>query len=121
MASLCIIASKTNKNQFYSELLFFFVLFLHDYNKMARPRQRKITKNPSRKVSLKKKNPKKTSFGQTHPVLRKYWDKKKTLKQNYEAVGLISHLRGNSGGNSIMQVVQSVLLKHTIKSSQFNL
>ncbi len=36
-----------------------------------------------------------------HPLVQKNWDKKKTLKENYEALGLLSHLNGYAGGQMV--------------------
>jgi nucleolar protein 16 len=65
---------------------------------MARPRQRKAIRNPSRKVSRKAKNRWNISFEGVHPLVKQNWDKTKTLKQNYQALGLTSHLNGFAGG-----------------------
>lgn len=65
---------------------------------MARPRARRSQKNPSAKVSRKQKNPHDISFVGAHPLVRKYWDKRLTLKQNYERMGLLAALNGAAGG-----------------------
>ncbi|KAI8920324.1 hypothetical protein PhCBS80983_g01520 [Powellomyces hirtus] len=65
---------------------------------MARPRARRTTRNPTLKVSRKQKNPYDVSFAQAHPLVRKNWDKRLTLKQNYERMGLVSALNGAAGG-----------------------
>ena len=65
---------------------------------MPRPRVRRKIKNPSSKVSRKQKNPYKVSFAGAHPLIQKHWDKTKTLKQNYEKLGLCPQLNGYSGG-----------------------
>ncbi|KAI8819312.1 ribosome biogenesis protein Nop16 [Fimicolochytrium jonesii] len=65
---------------------------------MARPRGRRLNRAPSQKVSRKQKNPYDISFAGVHPLVRKTWDKKLTLKQNYERMGLVSALNGAAGG-----------------------
>ncbi|KAI9001700.1 ribosome biogenesis protein Nop16 [Gaertneriomyces semiglobifer] len=64
---------------------------------MARPRARKTIKNPSRKTVRKNANPNKVPHIM-NDLIRKHWDKKLTLKQNYEKLGLIANLNGQAGG-----------------------
>jgi nucleolar protein 16 len=65
---------------------------------MARPRKRKTNRNPISKVTRKPKHKMNISFSGVHPVIQSQWDKKLTLKQNYERMGLTSHLGGYAGG-----------------------
>ncbi|KAJ3054295.1 Nucleolar protein 16 [Rhizophlyctis rosea] len=65
---------------------------------MARPRARRKIKAPSLKVSRKANNPYNISFAKAHPVVKANWNKKLTLRQNYEAMGLLPMLNGVAGG-----------------------
>ncbi|KAJ2992776.1 Nucleolar protein 16 [Globomyces sp. JEL0801] len=65
---------------------------------MARPRKRKTNRNPGRKVSRKQGNKKNISFEGVMPIIKENWDKTKTLKQNYDALGLVANLNGRAGG-----------------------
>lgn len=48
------------------------------------------------------------SFQQgAHPLVAKNWDKKKTLKENYKALGLLSTLNGYAGGQVINPTLPS--------------
>jgi nucleolar protein 16 len=67
-------------------------------HKMARPRVRRKTRNPSQKVSRKQKHPMRISFAGVHHLVQENWDKAKTLTENYEALGLIPKLMGSAGG-----------------------
>ncbi|KAJ3271715.1 Nucleolar protein 16 [Terramyces sp. JEL0728] len=64
---------------------------------MGSVRRKKASRNPN-KVSRKQKNKNKVSFDGAHPLIQKTWDKKKTLLQNYENMGLVVKLNGVSGG-----------------------
>ncbi|KAJ3417487.1 hypothetical protein HDV05_003351 [Chytridiales sp. JEL 0842] len=70
---------------------------------MVRPSKRRKVKNPSAKTSRKAKNPYNISFAGVHPLVKANWDKKLTLRQNYERMGLISALNGKAGGEAIME------------------
>ncbi|KAJ3282039.1 hypothetical protein HK104_011131, partial [Borealophlyctis nickersoniae] len=61
---------------------------------MARPRQRRKVRNPSLKVNRRQKNPLNISLAHAHPLVAKNWNKKLTLRQNYEAMGLVPALNG---------------------------
>lgn len=65
---------------------------------MARPRKRRTIRNPSKKVSRVQKHKFDISFQGSHPLIQKNWDKKLTLKQNYEKMGLTAQLGGYAGG-----------------------
>ncbi|KAI9091253.1 ribosome biogenesis protein Nop16 [Phlyctochytrium arcticum] len=65
---------------------------------MARPRARHAARSANPKATRKQKNPYDISFAGAHPLVRKNWDKKLTLKQNYEKMGLLSLLNGAAGG-----------------------
>ncbi|KAJ3004595.1 hypothetical protein HKX48_001142 [Thoreauomyces humboldtii] len=65
---------------------------------MARPRVRRTTRNPNLKTRRKQKNPYDVSFNGAHPLVKENWNKKMTLKQNYERMGLLSALNGAAGG-----------------------
>jgi nucleolar protein 16 len=69
---------------------------------MVRPSKRRKVKNPSQKTSRKAKNPYNISFAGVHPLVKSNWDKKLTLRQNYERMGLVSALNGKAGGEAIM-------------------
>ncbi|KAI8812329.1 putative nucleolar protein [Cladochytrium replicatum] len=59
-----------------------------------------LYKNPGSKVSRKAKNPKRISLATVHPIIQKNWDRKLTLRQNYEKLGLVVSLEGAAGGLS---------------------
>jgi nucleolar protein 16 len=65
---------------------------------MAGPRKRRTIRNPSKKVSRVQKHKFDISFQGSHPLVQKNWDKKLTLKQNYEKMGLTAQLGGYAGG-----------------------
>jgi nucleolar protein 16 len=65
---------------------------------MARPRKRRTTRNPSQKVKRVAKHKMDISMNKAHPLVQKNWDRKLTLLQNYEKLGLISSLGGKAGG-----------------------
>ena len=79
---------------------------------MTRPRVRRKLKTA--KVSRKQKNPLHISFAGVHPLIQKQWDKKKTLKQNYEAMGLLSRLNGCAGGQGSDSVAHFHQLKQKL-------
>jgi hypothetical protein len=54
-----------------------------------KPHQRRQARNPSKKVKRIAKNRMNISFNGVHPLVQANWDKKKTLKENYEALGLL--------------------------------
>ena len=58
-----------------------------------------MTKNPNAKVS-RRKNPKKISFANAHPLIAANYDKSKTLTQNYAAMGLVTRLNNAAGGSN---------------------
>ncbi|CAI2171339.1 480_t:CDS:2 [Funneliformis geosporum] len=66
---------------------------------MARPRKRHKTRNPTLKVSRKNANKhfKKVSI-KGNSVIAANWDKKATLRQNYQRMGLMTSLNGIAGG-----------------------
>ncbi|KAJ3112286.1 Nucleolar protein 16 [Phlyctochytrium bullatum] len=70
---------------------------------MARPGKRRKIKNPSLKVRRKVKNPYNISFNNVPEIVRKNWDKRLTLRQNYEKMGLVSELNGKAGGEAEMK------------------
>ena len=74
---------------------------------MARPRQRRKTRNPNSKVSRKEKHKMNISFAGVHPLIQQNWDKKKTLNQNYEAMGLVVNLSGTAGGKENQAEIHS--------------
>ncbi|KAJ3105767.1 Nucleolar protein 16 [Phlyctochytrium planicorne] len=69
---------------------------------MVRPSKRRKVKNPSQKVRRRTKNPYDISFANVPEIIRKNWDKKLTLRQNYERMGLLSELNGKAGGEAEM-------------------
>lgn len=58
----------------------------------------RVKRKSQRKVSRKQKNRYAISFGGVAPVLQQAWDRAKTLRQNYEAFGLVASLNGTAGG-----------------------
>ncbi|KAJ3323884.1 Nucleolar protein 16 [Blyttiomyces sp. JEL0837] len=66
---------------------------------MVRPSKRRKIRNPSSKVSRRSKNPYKISFAGAHPLIQQKWDRKLTLRQNYEKMGLVASLNGLTGGD----------------------
>ncbi|KAK2467036.1 hypothetical protein APHAL10511_001294 [Amanita phalloides] len=85
---------------------------------MANPRQRRKARSSShRPVSLSlraKKNLKKTRPIRGPKVLQDAWDRKKTVKQNYAALGLVHTLNPTaSGGEELLstRVTSSTLLE----------
>ncbi|KAI8814872.1 ribosome biogenesis protein Nop16 [Cladochytrium replicatum] len=67
---------------------------------MTSARKRRKVKNPGSKVSRKAKNPRRISLATVHPIIQKNWDRKLTLRQNYERIGLVVSLEGAAGGLS---------------------
>ncbi|KAG9284649.1 hypothetical protein G9A89_004691 [Geosiphon pyriformis] len=66
---------------------------------MARPSQRKKTRNPASKVTRKTANKHFKKFVVTgNYIIAKNWDKKATLQQNYARIGLMTSLNGVKGG-----------------------
>ncbi|KAJ3322464.1 Nucleolar protein 16 [Boothiomyces sp. JEL0866] len=65
---------------------------------MGTVRRKRANRNPNKKVSRSQKNKNKVSFDGAHPLIQQTWDKKKTLLQNYEEMGLVVKLNGVSGG-----------------------
>ncbi|KAI8840557.1 ribosome biogenesis protein Nop16 [Chytridium lagenaria] len=61
---------------------------------MVRPAARRKTKNPHLKVRRRTKNPYNISFTNVPLPIQQAWDKKLTLRQNYEKLGLVSNLNG---------------------------
>ncbi|RUS18063.1 ribosome biogenesis protein Nop16 [Endogone sp. FLAS-F59071] len=76
---------------------------------MARPRARRTIKNPGAKVSrrIANKHKKKVNIV-SNPIIAKNWDKKKTLRQNYEKLGLMSTLNGVAGSREIKPLIEPV-------------
>lgn len=58
-------------------------------------RSKRAVRNSNQKVSRKAKNPKNISLSNAHPLIQKSWNKHITTNQNYEKLGLLSHLQGN--------------------------
>ncbi|RIA96622.1 ribosome biogenesis protein Nop16 [Glomus cerebriforme] len=66
---------------------------------MARPRKRRKIRNPSLKVSRKNANKHFKKFSiKGNSIVAANWDKKATLRQNYQRMGLMTSLNGVSGG-----------------------
>ncbi|ORZ30835.1 ribosome biogenesis protein Nop16 [Catenaria anguillulae PL171] len=75
---------------------------------MTRPSARKKVKNPRLKVTRRTQDKHFKPKAVVHPVLAKVWDKKKTLAQNYEAIGLSLNLNsaaipGSSGKGKVLE------------------
>ncbi|KAI9356762.1 ribosome biogenesis protein Nop16 [Zopfochytrium polystomum] len=66
-----------------------------------RPIARRRNKNPTLKVSRKPKGirPSEISFGGAHPLIKQYWNPRLTLRQNYQRMGLVASLGGDTGGS----------------------
>lgn len=68
---------------------------------MVSVRKRKMARSAVKKVS----RPVKKNFNpQANPVIKKYWDKNKTPKQNYRDLGLRMRLAATSGGEELVLV-----------------
>ncbi|KAJ3334888.1 Nucleolar protein 16 [Kappamyces sp. JEL0680] len=85
-----------------------------------KPHQRRQTKNPNRKVKRVAKHRLNISFAGVHPLVQANWDKKKTLKENYEALGLLSHLQGRAGGQE-GDVALETKLKADLEEKQLSM
>ncbi|KAG2184458.1 hypothetical protein INT43_000367 [Umbelopsis isabellina] len=66
---------------------------------MANPRQRKANRSGNRNTRRTANKHKKRVVITGNPIIKANWDKKKTLKQNYENLGLLTTLNGSTGGN----------------------
>ncbi|KAI9168456.1 Nucleolar protein 16 [Blastocladiella emersonii ATCC 22665] len=55
---------------------------------MTRPSARRKVRNPSLKVTRKTQQKHYKAKPVVHPIIAKAWDKKKTVKENYAAIGL---------------------------------
>ena len=62
---------------------------------MANPRQRKKLKKHKPIKSTKKR---KLDLSRAHAIVRENWDHKKSVRQNYMAMGLMASLGGHAGG-----------------------
>jgi hypothetical protein len=71
---------------------------------MGTVRQRRKTKNPHSKVKRKNKVVKQTYI--VDPTLQKYWDKDKTLEQNFHRAGLSSCVNGDIGKRSTQKKME---------------
>lgn len=88
------------------------------------PRTKRKVKNPLTKVSRKQKNPAHISFAGVNPMVKKHWDRKLTLSENYARLGLMCSLRGKAGGigNEFFSSEDSITAnKEKIKNSWRNL
>lgn len=61
---------------------------------MANPRQRKKARSSIGRKTVHNKDKHRRIKLRTHPVLKKHWDHKLTLKQNYKRLGLAINLNG---------------------------
>lgn len=53
------------------------------------------------KVKRKAKNLNNISFAGVHKLVQQSWDKTKTLRQNYQKMGLVSSVGGSAGGSGM--------------------
>eukprot|EP00842_Homolaphlyctis_polyrhiza_P006376 jgi/Hompol1/673/HPOL_000985-RA len=79
---------------------------------MVRPRVRRKLRNPNAKVSRRPKDRRHVSFAGAHPLVAKSWDRNKTLRQNYEAMGLVVSLKGHAGGTGVEAAKRKEELEH---------
>ncbi|KAL2914727.1 Nucleolar protein 16 [Polyrhizophydium stewartii] len=78
---------------------------------MVGPRARRKVRMPSRKFTRKQRNPMAVSFAGVHKLVRDNWDHTKTLRQNYEALGLVASLNGVAGGTGNEAALQAEELR----------
>ncbi|KAJ3202702.1 Nucleolar protein 16 [Clydaea vesicula] len=82
-------------------------------------KSRSAHKKSNTKTSRRQKNRKNVSFSQAHPLVKENWDKKLTVKQNYEKLGLTTSLNGKAGGVELT-VEQLELIKKNNNDNETN-
>ncbi|KAI8330811.1 ribosome biogenesis protein Nop16 [Choanephora cucurbitarum] len=70
---------------------------------MGTVRQKRAAKNTNKNTRRTADRHKKRVTIHGNPIIKKNWDKKLTLKQNYEKLGLLTSLNGETGGKEKMK------------------